>query len=629
MRFSFWTRRKYFTSVVAQLLSRRKRRVGIPKYSRLRLESLEDRLAPALVQWTGAGSDLLWSDANNWSGNQMPGSSDDAVIGTAFAGQTITSSDAVSINSVTSAASLSITGGTFTIAGASTANNSTGVSTLSSSLLFSGGTLTGAGMLTVDALLTWTGGTMSGTGSTVADGGLAITVPSTNALNLINRTLSNAAAATLSGSFFLEVGNNAVIDNLGSGTFDVQDAAGIRTGVFISGPATFLNQGILTKSTGAGTTTIINTGLNNDGTLSVLAGTLDLNGGGTDTGPDTFSVAAAATLGFDGGTHNLDASSSVSGAGTIEFGGNGTTNFAAGATYNVSGITTVDGGTANFSGAATTATLTQSAGTLTGTGTVTVSGQTTWTGGTMSGTGSTVADGGLAITVPSTNALNLTNRTLSNAAAATLSGSFFLEVGNNAVIDNLGSGTFDVQDAAGIRTGVFISGPATFLNQGILTKSTGAGTTTIINTGLNNDGTLSVLAGTLDLNGGGTDTGPDSFSVAAAATLGFDGGTHNLDASSSVSGAGTIEFGGNGTTNFAAGATYNVSGITTVDGGTANFSGAATTATLTQSSGTLTGTGTVTVSGQTTWTGGRCRARGRRWPTAAWPSPCLGRMRCS
>ena len=135
---------------MAHILSGRKHRVGKPKNARLGLEALEDRLAPALVQWTGAGGDLLWSDAQNWSGGQLPGSSDDAVIGTAFAGQTIVSSGTVSINSVTSAASLSITAGSFTIAGASTADNSTGVSALSSNLLLSGGTLTGAGTLDVD-----------------------------------------------------------------------------------------------------------------------------------------------------------------------------------------------------------------------------------------------------------------------------------------------------------------------------------------------------------------------------------------------------------------------------------------------------------------------------------------------
>ena len=76
-------------------------------------------------------------------------------------------------------------------------------------------------------------------------------------------------------------------------------------------------------------------------------------------------------------------------------------------------------------------------GTLTGTGTVTVSGQVTWTGGTMSGTGATVANGGLAITAPAIGTVLLENRTLSNAGAATLSGAFFLEVGYNAIINNL------------------------------------------------------------------------------------------------------------------------------------------------------------------------------------------------
>ena len=210
----------------------------------------------------------------------------------------------------------------------------------------------------------------------------------------------------------------------------------------------------------------------------------------------------------------------MSGAGTFEFGG-GTTNFTTGATCNVSGTLTVDGGTVNFSSGAgiTLGTLMESGGTLTGSDTVTVSGQTTWTYGTMSGTGTTVADGGLAITVSSDGSVLLDNRTLTNAGIGTLSSSgsnSALEAGDNAIINNLSGATFDVQNSIGINTNYHVPGSATFNNQGTLTKSTGSGTTAI-SAALNNTGTVSVLSGTLDFYGGGTDSGTDSFSVAGRA----------------------------------------------------------------------------------------------------------------
>src|SRR5262245_38591410 len=84
------------------------------------LEQLEDRLAPATFRWDGGGgADTSWHNAANWdhpSNAVLPGASDDAIIDAAFAGVTITANSNVTIHSLTSAASLQIGGGTFSIA---------------------------------------------------------------------------------------------------------------------------------------------------------------------------------------------------------------------------------------------------------------------------------------------------------------------------------------------------------------------------------------------------------------------------------------------------------------------------------------------------------------------------------
>ena len=111
--------------------------------------------------------------------------------------------------------------------------------------------------------------------------------------------------------------------------------------------------------------------------------------------PAALSPGAAAQINFSGGTHDLNAGSSVSGAGTIGISG-GLFNFNAGS-YNVSGTTLIDGGDANFNSAATTNLLTLPSGILGGTGTLTASGLFTWSGGTINDSGTLQANGGMAL----------------------------------------------------------------------------------------------------------------------------------------------------------------------------------------------------------------------------------------
>lgn len=72
------------------------------------LELLENRLAPAVVLWDGGPgtTGTNWNDPVNWAGDVLPGATDDAEIGIAFAGITVTSSGNVTIRGVASAAAL-------------------------------------------------------------------------------------------------------------------------------------------------------------------------------------------------------------------------------------------------------------------------------------------------------------------------------------------------------------------------------------------------------------------------------------------------------------------------------------------------------------------------------------------
>ena len=58
------------------------------------LERLEVRLLPAVILWDGgpAATNTNWNDPVNWTGDVLPGASDDAQIGSDFAGVTVSSS---------------------------------------------------------------------------------------------------------------------------------------------------------------------------------------------------------------------------------------------------------------------------------------------------------------------------------------------------------------------------------------------------------------------------------------------------------------------------------------------------------------------------------------------------------
>src|SRR5262249_17365284 len=152
---------------------------------------------------------------------------------------------------------------------------------------------------------------------------------------------------------------------------------------------------------------------------------------------------------------NFNAGATVSALGSTVFISVGNLNLNSGASYPATlGLTTLtlSGGTANFSSGAAihTATLTQSAGTLTGSDTVTVSGLTTWYGGTMSGTGVTTAQGGLQLGQADTSTHNeiLDTRTFNNAGAASWVGSSGSFIQNSiCTFNNLLGATLDIQNS--------------------------------------------------------------------------------------------------------------------------------------------------------------------------------------
>ena len=341
------------------------------KSSRPRIEWMEPRTLLSAVTWTGTAGDNNWDTAANWSTDTIPGAADDVTIN--IAADVVHSDDVSdSINSLTSTEPLTISGGSLSIAAASTT---------SAALTIDGGTLTGTGAITVGGLLTLTSGTLSDSGTVTANGGIAIN-PAGGSFALDGTTLTNAAGqtATWSGAASGIAGSNgAVFNNLG--TFLAQND-GTFTGS--SGGASFNNQGSFTKSGDVGEVDFgpqAAFNVSGGGAVDVQSGTLGLLAGGTDTGAG-FTVASGTTLDFGGSTpFSLDSGTTFSGAGSLTK-DSSTTLLLPGNSPSFTGTTTVSAGTLLVDGSQPASAVSVLSGsTLGGSGTV---GAITTTGSTIS-----------------------------------------------------------------------------------------------------------------------------------------------------------------------------------------------------------------------------------------------------
>jgi hypothetical protein len=398
------------------------------------------------------------------------------------------------------------------------------------SLNLTGGTLAGSGTVTITGPLTWTGGAMTGPGLTVAKG--ALVLDGSGLLVLDDRTLQNTSTATWLGTGNLDIADAAVFDNLPGATFRIENDATASDSLSIvplgQGIPVFKNEGRLVKSPSVGQTTFSTT-FDNSGTVNVQSGTLALAGGGDQTG--SFTVAAGATLNLSMGSFTFDPSSSVTGAGTVLISGTipqsgNVTTVYLGGTYAPT-TTVVDGASVNFARSDSLPNLTINGAedsaippsTISGVGTLDVTGTLAWTNGTIRGPFLVRADSNLLIS-PTSPSVTLDGATLENVKSGTL-GSGNLSLNNGSVFKNLAGAKFALQSGATVSGGFPNSG--TFDNEGLLDQPSSAGTTTIASTFTNN-GTLDVEGGTLSLQG--------IFTNYAALTL--NGGTYLI--------AGTLQF---------------------------------------------------------------------------------------
>ena len=194
-------------------------------HRRLRIEALEQRQLLSTVAWTGGGNDSNWDNPQNWNTQAVPAAGNDVVIDTGSSAATVTinTGDAESVNSLTTGGNdtLSITGGSLTVA----AN-----STLGGSLAMTGGSLTASGE---GITLTVNGSTTVSNANLSAEAGATLSLPNlvsyssvTEGNGGIIEIASNTLEATGTGSTLAMDNLTALTEGNSDDTLTVEAQAG-------------------------------------------------------------------------------------------------------------------------------------------------------------------------------------------------------------------------------------------------------------------------------------------------------------------------------------------------------------------------------------------------------------------
>ncbi|HKR63539.1 MAG TPA: hypothetical protein VJZ00_07385 [Thermoanaerobaculia bacterium] len=468
-----------------------------------------------------------WSDPTKWTGcaGTYPGanSGDTAIVGLSSFNLNV---DAIIPNGVIlqmTGTGINVTipsGNGLRIEASSSSNSSnvvninggtlkigTGNVTWGGNLALNTGTLDLVGTLQHSLFSTYSinGGTVNGGGTLQVNSGNGLSITgSGGGINIDNATIDNFGiiSYTVPNSQSLSLLNAAKIKVESSAQFNITNDGPIQTNNVGSPMIQIFTSGALSKS--SGTTTQIDAEVDNNGSVTVSTGRLNLYGGGIHGG--TFSTATGGTTMAFSGTHTLNGGTSAIGGGTMEvIGGN----------FDV------------FTTAASPfapSTFKQSAGTIGGTGTFRVNSTFTWTGGTQTSSGTTELPGTTNVNGGAV-ALDF-GRIISNSGTfnfAPTSGG--LSIDNGAHIDN--TGTVSLQNDASITS----SSPSTsyISNSSTALFEKTAGTTSNVGCGitLNGQATLRPAAGTTIALSGGT---PGAGNIGGAiATIDLTGTSSKVD----------------------------------------------------------------------------------------------------
>ncbi len=501
--------------------------------------------------WTGDAGTGLWSDTGNWSPSGIPQTTDNVIINS----------------------------GTITL----------DVPVTVSTLTLRGGTLNGSQNLTISSVLTWKGGTISGSGFLYAQG--TLTLDSTTNKTLTTRTLEFSGSSGSWSGGNLVLSSNTTFRVMSGASFTLNHPSTQTLGSASTG--TFEIAGTLTKQQSS--ITNVSGAFNvNGGILNVDAGTLNMSTSSSGAHSGTVNIASGAVLSYTAGTHNYNSGASVNGTGTFRVTGATGVNFNTGSSLNTMS-NAINSGTLNANADIAVSTITQRGGSFSGTGSPTITNYY-WKGGSITGSG--MATVSTNLTIDSTLSKTLTTRTLSIASTGTWSdGTISISAATTFQIQP--AATFYIEHASARDFGSATTGVIDI--QGTVTKRTNASTTTVKGNFNTNGGNLNIETGTIRTGSPSSGAHTGAIEISGGAIFEFFSGTHNFDSGSTVTGAGTFRVAG-AIVNMIAGSFLET--IVTVTSGTCSDNQGITPLAYTQSGGTfIANTGTYCL-GDMAWSGG-------------------------
>jgi autotransporter-associated beta strand protein len=455
-----------------------------------------------IKNWTKAGGNLNWSNANNWNASGAPTTANNVN----FTNAGLSSGDTIILGGDETVNALSIDSQTpFTIGGGSgTLNLSGGYITRSAA---STGTQTIAQPLTVGSNTVWD---IAGTGSLSISGSLS----ATNSITKISTGMVVlAGTANLPGNLILEDGDVTVAT--GGALTITNSITGDNGTLDVSGGTVNVNS----MATNTGTFNV-NAGTLTGSSVSANAGTFNINGGTASVTTDSISTG---TLNVTGGTLTTN---SITGTGT-----NATINLSGGALNagsiidtSTNGILNINGGTLNLTG--TNMHFYGFRVGQTGVGTFALLPGKTMTsdvflvvGRDSGGQGTFTNQGG------SVNTTNL------YAGVNTGSNGHFIQQASTNPNDPLPVTSVTTSTAIGYQGGI-----------GLLEMKSGTFTTLNLYDGYQSQGTLTQTGGTINI--GSTGTLELAYAAGVQGTYNLDGGTLNLRNLLVGSGSAVLNFGG-------------------------------------------------------------------------------------
>jgi len=384
-----------------------------------------------------------------------------------------------------------------------------------------GGTLSAGSNIVLNNNFFWSGGTITGSG-----------LLTTNALTDIAGGSPVLSSKVWNNTGTIEIGGNDRLTLTGASTLNNQVGGVINlTGTnsnpiyYSAGGNSINNAGTLNKTDPVVQSLDVGGTINNTGVMHVAGGQLHLLNDGAHTG--TFDVDPGAVLRFGAGTHQLNSGSVFTDTGALQI---------TGGTVNVNTPLTFGAGAPN---------VTISGGVVAGASDLTFNTGFNWNGGTISGAGLLVTGSGSSNTIGG-GSVTLSGKTWNNSGTVTIGGANRLTLTNTATVNNQAAGLIELTGSNSNPIYYSTSGN-TLNNAGVLAKHTDPGSQSLdIGGTINNTGLVHVATGQLSLQNSGDHTG--AFDIDSGAVLQINAGTHNLNAGVSFTDTGTLNIAG-GTTN--------------------------------------------------------------------------------